>query len=169
MTETTNNTNGNGSNSTITRPCSVRTMINAMADNGWGYIPNRDKKGRPTRQAHKYTCPACEAKRLKEGKSKTLAERSSRNVVVFFKKDRPKVALCHVCTYKKKEGQVEAPTPPTKAMTPEDATPEVRTCTRKGCNNPLPPDRKAVCHSCKVPSKKAQMKANQDPQPGAQY
>lgn len=166
MTNTTNNTNGNGS--TITRPCSVWAMINEMAKHGWAYIPGKNKKGQPLKQAHKYICPACEDKGLKAGRSKTLAKRSSHNVVVFFKEGRPKVALCHVCTYKKKEGE-QTTTPPTSDMTPEDAVPDVEICNRKGCNNPVPEGRKAVCHECKPPGKKVKMKAQQDPQPGSQY
>jgi len=145
MTENTNNTNTTGNGSNITRPCSVWTMINEMAKYGWAYVPGKNKKGQPIRQAHKYTCPDCQAKRVNEGKSKTLADRSSRNVVVFFKKDRPRVALCHVCNYKHKEG--EKASPPEGGVTAPPADPVVQNACL-GCGKILPNMKERYCSTC---------------------
>lgn len=151
MTETTNTTNGNG-NTTITRPCGVWTMVNAMVSNGWGYARELSKDRKPTRRPRKFTCPACKERLSNEGKKGNLLDRATKNVVVFSKEGRPSVALCHVCNYKKKEGSKEAP-PPEGGKAP--APPTAAVCTRKDCNNPLPSDRKALCYSCCPPGKKA--------------
>ena len=152
MTENTNTTNGNGSNTTITRPCGIWTMVNAMVANGWGYAREIDKTGKTTRQPRKFTCPVCKDKLAKLGKKGVLLVRASKNVVVFSKEGRPAVALCHGCNYKKKEGKDAAP--PSEDIAASPPLPPAQNTPRLcKCGQPLPPNRKAKCFFC-IPPKK---------------
>ena len=165
--------------SKLTFPCSAWTLINAMIAMAWGYYRNKNKKGVEVRSPRKFTCPSCQAKRLAEKKSPTLAKRASQNVVVFWKQDGSRIAVCHVCGYTKREGSITAP--PTAAKV-ENAclgcgkilsSMEARYCDNCQkrvdknaprdsygrfickCGAVLPEDRKAKCYACHPPKKVA--------------
>lgn len=114
----------------ITFPCGIWTLINAMLANAWGYIPTTNAKGEPTRYPRKFVCPNCLDHWIKAGKTGMLKRRLATNAVVFFKDSR-KMAVCHVCGFRKYNVGVNADAP---------------ACT---CGAPLPKGRKKWCYSCR--------------------
>lgn len=126
-------------------PCSIWALVNAMVKMAWDYYQDKNKAGKYIRRPKTFTCPMCKKRLLEQKKSPVLADRASKNIVIFFKKDSGRIAVCHTCGYTKREKVAACHTEVATQTIPAEPT-TVNSC---GCGNQLPAGRKKFCYSCR--------------------